>query len=66
MAGQELVRESVHLEGFWMAGSFGVDVFVKDPARRDVVQELDAADLDNPVATKMLGAGRFCIEDDLT
>ena len=32
---------------------------------RDVVQELDAADLDQPVAVQAIEAGRFGVEDDL-
>ncbi len=43
----------------------GVDVGVIAAPGRKVVEELDAADLDHPVAGRRIGPGRFGIEDDL-
>ena len=44
--------------------ALGIDVDVIFGARRDAVQKLDTADLDDPVAAGRLQAGRFRIEND--
>ena len=45
--------------------AFGIEVGVVEIARRDVVEEFDAADLDDPVARGGVGAGGFGVENDL-
>src|SRR5262245_36935920 len=45
--------------------ALGIDVGMKRGARRNAVDQLDAADLDNAVATERIEAGGFGIENDL-
>jgi hypothetical protein len=50
LAGEELAREAMHREGFRRHIALGVDVAVKCLPRRHAVEDLDAADLDQPIA----------------
>ena len=42
----------------------GVEIGVEAAAGRDVVDELDGADLDDTIAGKRFEPGGFCVEDD--
>jgi hypothetical protein len=44
--------------------TFGIDVPVKFAARRDVVDKLDAGDLDDAMAFGRIQTGRFGVEHD--
>jgi hypothetical protein len=46
--------------------AFGIDVTVKFAAGRDVVNELDAGDLDDAMTFAWIQTGRFGIEHDFT
>jgi hypothetical protein len=45
--------------------ALGIEVAVKRPPGREAVDELDATDLDQPIALQRIESGRFGIEDDL-
>ncbi len=66
LVAQELVAEPVHARRPRPAiCALGVDVFVEVPAGRDVVDQLDAADLDHAVPGQRTEAGGFGVDDDL-
>ena len=65
LVGQERVGQAVDVERALGDGALRVAVAVEGPARRDVVEELHRADLDQPVAPLRLGAGGLGVEDDL-
>ncbi len=64
LLGQELGRQAVHGERFRRHVAFGIDVDVKGLARRHAVEDLDAADFDQPVAAQRIEASGFGIEND--
>lgn len=55
----------MHRERTGGNGALGIDIDVVALAGRDVVDHLDTADLDYPVARRVVGAGGLRIEDDL-
>ena len=61
---EERRREPVHGLGFGRHVALGIDEAVELAARRDAVDELDAADLDQPVAAFGIEAGGLGIEND--
>jgi hypothetical protein len=63
---EKLVGEPVHREGAGRDRTFRVDVDVIALARGDVIEKLDAADFDHPVALGMIRAGGFGIQNDFT
>ena len=63
---EELVLDAVHLERAAVDFALGVDVAVKAVLRRPPIDELHAADLDDPMAGGRLEARCFGIQDDLT
>src|SRR5690606_5309939 len=64
LVAQKFVREPMHPEGFLRHVALGIDVDVMVPAGWHVVDQLDAADLDQPVARRWRKARGFGIEDD--
>ena len=64
LGAQKIVGQPVHKRRLVGDRAARIDVGVKRPAGRDVVQKLDAADLDQPVAGEAIEAGRFGVEDD--
>jgi hypothetical protein len=44
--------------------AFGIDITVKFPAGRDVMEKLDAGDLDDAMAFGWIQTGRFGVEHD--
>jgi hypothetical protein len=54
----------VHGEGFGRHLALGVEMAVKDLSRRHAIENLDAADFDQPIAAQGIEAGGFGIEDD--
>ena len=63
---EEVVLDAVHLERAAVDLALGVDVAMEAVLRRPAIDELDAADLDDPMARGRLEARGFGIEDDLT
>ncbi len=56
----------MHLERPFRHGAFGVDILVIGAAGWHVVDQLDPADLHDPVAGERVKAGGFRIHHDLT
>ena len=61
---EEGVVEAMHLHGIDRVRPLGIEVAVEAPPGRDVVDQLDAADLDDAVAGFRVEAGSLGIEDD--
>jgi hypothetical protein len=53
-------------ESFFGHIAFGIDVAVKFAAGRDVVEKLDAGDLDDTMTFAWIQTGRFGIEHDFS
>jgi hypothetical protein len=66
LVGEEGVGEAMDLEGALGHRPLGVDVLMEGAAGRAIVDQLDAADLDDAVAAIGFDAGGLGIEDDLT
>src|SRR3954470_14581913 len=64
LAGEELGGEAMHREGFRRHLALGIEVAMKGLAGRHAIEDLDAADLDQPVAPQRVEAGGFGIEND--
>ena len=64
LAGEELGRQAMHVKGLRRHVALGIDVAVKGLPGRHAVEDLDAADLDQPVAAQGIEAGGFGIEND--
>ena len=64
LVGEELAGKAVHGEGFLRHVALGIDVAVKGLPGRHAVEDLDAADFDQPVAAQRIEAGGFGIEND--
>src|SRR5947209_16889117 len=54
----------MHREGFRRHLALGIEVAVKGLAGWHAIEDLDAADLDQPVAPQRVEAGGFGIEND--
>jgi hypothetical protein len=65
LVGEEFGREAVHPEGLLGHVALRIDVTVKRLPGRNRVEQLDAADLNQPIAAQGIEAGRFGIEHDL-
>src|SRR5207245_341913 len=63
---EELGRKAMHGKGFCRHIALGIEVAVKDLPRRHAVENLDAADFDQPVASQRIEAGGFGVENDFT
>ena len=61
---QKLCGDAMDRESFFGHVAFGIDVSVKFSAGRDVVDELDAGDLDDAMAFAWIQTGRFGVEHD--
>ena len=59
------VGQAVHRDRALRHVALGIDVDVEGAAGRQVVHQLDAADLDQPVAAQRVEPGRLGVEDDL-
>src|SRR5258708_7435415 len=66
MLGEELRRQPMDGIGLLRHLAFGIDVAVKDAPARHVIDELDAADLDDAMAVGGVESRRLSIEHDLT
>ena len=64
LAGKELAGQAMHGKRFGRHVALGIDVAVKGVSRRHAVVDLDAADLDQPVAAQRVKASGFSIEND--
>ena len=64
LVGEEAVGQSMHLQRSLGHGLLRIDVDVERASGRDVVEQLDAADLDDAVAGR-IGAGGLRVENDL-
>ena len=62
---QERGGQAVHLERLGRHVALGIDVAVEHAAGRDVVEQLDRADLDHPMAVGRLQPGGLGIDHDL-
>ena len=62
---QELAGQAVHGHRIAMDVALGVEVAVELAARGDAVDDLDAAELDQPVAVVGVEPRRFRVDDDL-
>ena len=65
LVAQELGGKAMHLEGLVGHVALGVQVAVPHAARRDAVDQLDAADLDHAMAVERVEPRRLGIEHDL-
>ena len=61
---QEDARQAVHLLRFERHVALGIEVGVEMAAGFDAVDDLDAADLDHPVAAGRIEPGGFGVEND--
>ena len=59
-----LVGDAVHPDGVRRDQPFGMHQGVKGPPGRQQILDLDAADLDQPIAGLRIEAGGFGVEDD--
>ena len=66
VAREEGAGEPVHPLGVLRHVALGVEIALEALARRDVVDQLDRTDLDDPVALRGLQAGGLGVEHDLT
>ena len=64
LAGEKFAGQAVHGKRFRRHVALGIDVAVKRLPRRHAVEDLDAADFDEPVAAQRIEAGGFGIEND--
>ncbi len=62
---QELGREPMHRIGLFRHGALGIDMAVEDAAGRHVIDQLDAAELDDAVPVAGIETRRLSIEHDL-
>ena len=62
---EEVDAEPVHLEGGLRHVAFRIEVAVERLAGRKAIDQLDAADLDQPIALDGIEAGGFGVEHDL-
>ena len=65
MCRQELGGEPVYRIGLFRHVALGVDVAMEDAPGRHVIDELDAADLDDAVAVGGIEPRRLSVENDL-
>src|SRR5262249_50008413 len=65
LVAQELGREPMHAEGLGRHLALGIEIAVKALSAADAIDELDAADLDQPMALVGIEPGRLGIEHDL-
>ena len=63
---EEVAGEPVHPLGAFRHVALGIEIALEAAARGDVVDELDRADLDDPVARRGVQAGGLGIEHDFT
>ena len=54
----------MHGEGFRRHVPFGIEIAMKGLPGRHAVEDLDAADFDQPIAAQRIKAGGFGIEND--
>ena len=59
-----MVDEAVHHLGLERHVAFGIEIGVEMAAGLDAVEDLDAADLDHPVAAGRVEPGGLGVEDD--
>ena len=64
LAGEKLAGQAVDGKRFRRHIALGIDVAVESLPRRHAVVDLDAADLDQPVAAQRIEASGFGIEND--
>ena len=66
LVAQHIHRDAMHGLGVGMdVAILGMDVLVEGIVRRDPIEELDAPDLDDPIALAMVQARRLSVEHDL-
>ena len=63
LVGKKRIGEAVDPLGFRRHHTLGIEVTVPGPAGRDPIDHFDAADLDQPVTSPWVEAGRFGIEN---
>ena len=66
LVGEELVGQAVHSLCFDGHEAFGIEVGLEASARRQMVDQLDTANLHNAVARGRIEAGGFGVENDFT
>src|SRR5262249_20874623 len=65
LVGQKPCRQSVHCEGLRRHLALGVDVAVKGLSRRHAVEQFDAADLHQPIASQGIEACGMGVQNDV-
>ena len=66
LAGEKLAGEAVHRKGFGRHVAFRMDMPVKHLSGRHAIENLDAADLHQAIATERIETRGFGIENDFT
>ncbi len=66
LVGKKFLAQPMDVESGRRHVPFGIDIDVEALAGRDVVLELDAADLHEPMPVLRIEAGGFGIENDFT
>ena len=61
---QKGIGQAVNFKGLGRHVAFGIDVDMEDLAGRDVIDQFDTADLDDPMTVPWIETGGFRIEDD--
>jgi hypothetical protein len=64
LVGQKDRGEAMHRFGFARHFAFGIEISVEVATGLHPLEDFDATDLDHPIATDRIEAGRFGIEDD--
>ncbi len=64
--GEELLRQAMDLKGLLRHVPFRVDVFLEGLAGRQVIDQFDGADFDDPVPGRRIESRRFGIQNDLS
>ena len=63
LSARNSARQAMHLERLARHVALGIDVAMERLAGRHAVEDLDAADLDKPIAAQRIEPGRFGIEN---
>ena len=66
LVAQKLARQAVDFKRRVVTVSIGIEVTMKIPVGGPAVEKFDAADFDDPMASRRFQPGRLGIEDDLS
>jgi hypothetical protein len=65
LVAKEIGGEAVHVVGLLRHVALGIHMAMPSAARRNAIDEFDAADLDDAMTVERIKSRRFCVENDL-